>query len=459
MTNFLELSVAPVAFMMMSTAAFALTPVGEVYTPDGASENAPYWQDFKAEPGDRHWSYAARFLKEANLTDVIVGRAVDGIYFPPEAVVMGSIEAANGEAKFTTDSKGYPSFKAGVTYRLPVPTAQGFAVASAPTNQAELRSELDERQAFEQLQTERYNNLQAATENAYAGLSAQVQENGSLLGTMQVQIDELAGEVKQVQSAVRGNTAAAKEALDTSNTALEQSSSALEAIASTEKNVQSLTTSLGETAQQATAALQTAKDAQEVNKRAAFATSNMGLVAIGAGLLALMIVSSLLARRGLAKSKDVEAMQNRLDDEENGLVATKVIANGAASMAATIRDKHETLAEDVAAMSPTKATDIAPAASALNQAELAELSPEDGKVDWSFTDRSDNQQYTVQFWRETSTPVGCVESNILRNRSTNETVEAMSVKKIPGNLARAISSGRLTSGQQDANSHLAIAAE
>jgi len=47
MTNFLKLSVAPVAFMMMSTAAFALTPVGEVYTPDGASENAPYWQDSK----------------------------------------------------------------------------------------------------------------------------------------------------------------------------------------------------------------------------------------------------------------------------------------------------------------------------------------------------------------------------------------------------------------------------
>jgi hypothetical protein len=455
MTNFLKLSVAPVAFMMMSTAAFALTPVGEVYTPEGAPKNAQYWQDFKAEPGDRHWSYAARFLKEANLTGVLTGRAVDGVYFPPEAVVMGSIEAANGPAKFTTDSKGYPSFKAGVTYRLPVPTAQGFVVASAPTNQAEL----DERQAFEKLQTERYNNLQAATETAYAGLSAQVQQNGTLLGTMQVQIKELAGEVKQIQGAVRGNTAAAKEALDTSNAALEQSSSALEAVASTDKNLQLLNSSLDETAQQAAAALQTANTAQADNARATMVTSNKGLLAIASGLVALMLIFSLLSRRGLAKSKDVETIQNRIDDKENGLAATRVVAEDAAELAAKTRDKHETLAEDVAAMSPTKASDITPAANALTPAELAELSPEDGKVDWSFTDQSDNQQYTVQFWRETSTPVGCVESNILRNHSTNETVEAMSVKKIPGNVARAISSGRLTSVQKDANSHLAIAAE
>jgi len=199
MTNFRKIVFTSVAFMMMSTAVHALTPVGEVFTPEGASSNAPYWQELKAEKGDLHWTYVSNFIDQAGLRDVVKGEVYEGTYFSPEARLMGAIEAANGPEKFGGDGKGFPTFLPGVTYKLPVPSAEGFVLPPEPVTQAELMAQL-------KLMEERYAQLQPVTQEAYAVMSSQVQENADLLGTLSGRIDGLAKTQTELKQTTVDNT-------------------------------------------------------------------------------------------------------------------------------------------------------------------------------------------------------------------------------------------------------------
>lgn len=508
MTNFSKSVVASVVFALMSTAASALTPVGEVFTPEGASENSQYWQKFTAEKGDFHWSYAARFLDEANLREKVKGVTSGGVYFPAEAVVMGAIEVANGAEKFDGDNKGYPTFKVGETYLLPVPTAKGYVVPPVPATQAELRAQM------KQLE-ERYAQLQPVSKEAYDSMFVQVQVQSSLLGTMGDQLAEVATTQEALQQRFDGlatEQSVTKETVAKNTAGLETLTSDMELFADQQRtdvnqidqrlsevqaelNTANLNIAAAQTAAEsgqvmaeesftlatnaardATLALEGVMQAGKQNTRATAVTSNRGLLIVaGLVLLTILLVAGLFhwffGRKIKQNITDVVAAQSqttadvvvlRANVETQGkqLEGTTKVASNAAMLAENTRASHETLADDVATMMPTQANDIMPDKDNLTHDQLAELMPATGRVDYPFTDQSTGQRYNmVQFWRTESTPAGQVESNILRNVKSGKLIGSMNVKKIPGNLARAISAGRLPSQPSDEKGHMRFAAE
>jgi outer membrane murein-binding lipoprotein Lpp len=381
MTKFLTSFAASVALVFsFATVALALTPVGEVFTPEGVSKNAPYWQNFTAKRGDLHWSYAADFIDQAGLQNVVKGVTLDGVYFPPEAVVMGAIEAANGADKFGTDRKGYPTFKAGVIYRLPVPTAEGYMIPPAPVTQSELLARMEQRE-------ERYAELQALSRETFAGLSAQLSSiNGRIDGlqtgqeTLQTRVEGLATDVNQAKSE---------------------------------------------------------------NARATSVTSNSGLGLIGGLVLLAILLVALLTyyfsgRKTMKVASAVHNLKENVEAQGKRLEATESVATSAQALATETQKDVGVLKEDISVMAKIHPADVKWDES---NPSLEKLKPGAAAVQWRLS--YNGQPYSFKLWVTNETPAGQVQTDIVRNIQSGQPADAMSVNRLQTRVTAAIADGRL----------------
>jgi hypothetical protein len=482
MTNLKQLA-ASVAFMTMTaTTAVALDPAGSVYTPDGAPKNAPYWQYITIETGDRHWTYASSFLDQAQLRGVVKGVTIDGFYFPPEAVVMNVIKKLNGADKFGTDRKGYPTFKLGETYRLPVPSAAGFTVPPAPVTQAELLAQMVE-------QKQRYSALQATTEGQFNtlterlnGMDGRIDVLKSDQDALQGRVEGLSGDVATAQSAADYAKTLAGGAITTANQATEavkalrdelsttvqaQVRTQLDARLNGENGLVQTMTANAETA--ATTAANNAVDAAkpemaqvatdaattEAKRVATDAANNAVKEATGwtswsmlVSLAAVLIAASTAVGFGLLwwrspKTDDawagtVAAHEESLNGEKGLVQAHQALDEKHDSLAAEVRDQDEGLP----ATHAMAATALA-SSSALVFDDTSDLKlVNEGKTAaWTMTDG--HQRYKVLFTKRDDDRFDWTPSRNADGTGTSEPVTFKSVENMQTKLRHAHANGRL----------------
>jgi chaperonin cofactor prefoldin len=126
------------------------------------------------------------------------------------------------------------------------------------------------------------------------------------------------------------------------------------------------------------------------------------------------------------------------DDELETKV--KVSLYGQARLNEKVRNLAEEVTELQAGVPETSGVQFAP--ENLGVDELAEL-PIGREHAASWLGQYDGKCFTVKIWREANTPVGLVQTNIVRNQGSAQTVEPLALKRLKARVVAAVLDGRV----------------
>lgn len=476
MTNILKSTALAVGLLVSSTvASLALTPVGEAFTPEGAPKSAPFWQNFIGEKGDVHWTYANNFRRDAGLVEKFQTTDVMGtIYSRPE-----------NEGKFGLDEKGYPTFKVGETYLLPVVRAIGVSVAQAtdaavPVTQADFDA-LAKRQAvdFKTLSEEVAAGF-AAIGAATSGFAHKLDEQSAKVADQGASIDMLAdwaesnaalgerngvaiaetnrrvtetqGDLAQFRANSKAAEAALREDIAATNSRVTEGFAQVSSDVADQNNrldgfEAELAKPLGYSLVQ-TVLGQTAADWYQVHP---IWGGIMMVATIVFGLWLIMLVTAWLMARPAVKKASTALEQSTAALAEVAVVKAAQLDHGQhvadhAQCLSALEEVQADMAATVATMSDINIADFDWHPNNASQEELAGLTGgEAGAKAWRLTHRATGAQYLVRFGRDENTPNGQVQSDLIRNIKMGLLADPMrcTERNLKLKIVEAIKAGRL----------------
>ena len=432
MNTFLKLPMLG-ALMLCANTAVAFTPAGDVATTESSSITTT-WQPMVAQRGDSIAEACEGFAYNQCVREFVVANRDK---FPE---------------RFTSESDFF--LNRGTAYM--VPTQDGLIASAEPkSSTAEAPNLLEIINGLSQEQE------QLAAE--IAALSTALSLNDSNIETLAAELQTLSSEIPNIGplreslggleeaflllrngELTEGMLASIQDRIDASLTEVTADISALQQadlefngrLTTTEENVGTLQADVT-TLQSDVAAT-------------SFWSSTQGLALIFG--VPLILVAGLLVFT-ISNRRQVNGTVTRVDAIETRLDAVEAESKTTKVMAVTTRDDLAAHQADIDSMLEVKSTDIESADGNLTPSELAKLQPGQDPVEQLYHCKGNT--YAVEFWRDTSTPEGYVDNNLRRRVDSDELLGPISIKKLNGRLAAAISSGRL---QPSCNMH-SIAAE